>query len=694
MTRLCWLIQFVSVSFLWTGSYFSSAADSTWYQVGPTDCFQKNLCLVVPDNFYGFISASLWNNSRGDYCIIFLQKNKTIWKTLWKNWPQVENVNGFFQLDIPKNLAQKDGLNITWYTHQNCTTKSSDQCKNQTVQTSICTKSTYDDASCNTTSFNDKYIINMTGKCVNCDNPVKGPDEKIQLNGILNISASEHGEVNANQANELLKGMDNIVSKMNGTSASLSLGPEIEGILVKNTNPKDEGEMSFAYNSDADDLKIIGDRNKLGGFSRTVTVSKEAFIKAMGPNSSTSFAAVFRFLNLTKDEANSTILGDEVVAIEMGEAIKNLTDKINITFNKFKYNGIPQCQSWNGTGGKPNWTDEGCETITNEGNIICQCSHLTFFAILLTPLNETISSSDLNTLTIITQTGCGLSMFFLAAMFFRHFLLRKTKAGKATMILIQLAMSMFLLNFTFLINSFVAGLKNSVGCTIMAAVMHYSMLATFSWFAAQAVHLWLQIYKGGRIVIQHYILKISVLTWLLPGTIAIVLLILGKYGEQTISADDPKNNAAMCWINDNAVHYIVDIGYYVLVFLVTFSTAIFIITWLFWLKRSKTSGTQESQTGKNIVIILGLCCVLGITWGFAFLAYGAFRLPALYIFTILNSFQGFFLFIYYYKTSHAGGTNASESNHKNLQSTSSTSTLNTFMDTFENPYENSSSKKK
>lgn len=90
---------------------------------------------------------------------------------------------------------------------------------------------------------------------------------------------------------------------------------------------------------------------------------------------------------------------------------------------------------------------------------------------------------------------------------------RKTKASNATRILIHLVSAMCLLNFTFLINNFVANMKNSVGCKIMAALMHYFMLATFTWFAVQAFHLCLQIYTGGQIVIRRYILKVSIVSW-------------------------------------------------------------------------------------------------------------------------------------------------------------------------------------
>ncbi|XP_073348541.1 adhesion G-protein coupled receptor G2-like [Pagrus major] len=309
-----------------------------------------------------------------------------------------------------------------------------------------------------------------------------------------------------------------------------------------------------------------------------------------------------------------------------------------------------------------------------------------------TPLNETISSSDLNKLTIITQVGCGLSMFFLGIVLFMHFLLRKSKASNSTRILIHLVTAMFLLNLSFLVNNYVADMKHAMGCKIMAAVMHYFMLATFTWFAAQAFHLCLQLYMEGKIVIRRYILKLCITSWVLPSVVVIVLLIVRKYGEQVISTSDTQQNVAMCWITDSDTHLAVNIGYYVLVFLFTFTTFIIVLSWLLCRRRTASGNAQDSRSGKSIITIMGLCCMLGITWGFAFFAYGVLRIPSYYIFTVLNSFQGFFLFIYYYNTSHSGEV-AGGKNSNTTSSSSSTTTLKSNLDIFDNPYMNMPKKK-
>ncbi|XP_034018489.1 adhesion G-protein coupled receptor G2-like [Thalassophryne amazonica] len=389
---------------------------------------------------------------------------------------------------------------------------------------------------------------------------------------------------------------------------------------------------------------------------------------------------------MAKDELNSGLLGNEVIAVEMGASITNLTDSISIKYHKIKQKGIPSCCSWNGEGHLPVWTNSGCETITDGDNITCNCSHLTFFAVLMAPLNITMSTSDLTTLTTITQIGCGLSMFFLSVVLFMHFLIRRAKATAATHFLIHLISAMFLLNLTFLTNHWVAKIGNSAVCKMMAAVMHYFMLVTFTWFAMQAFHFVLHVPR--RINTRHYVVKVALISWLLPSVIVIVLLITAKYGKQVINTDEA--NVNMCWIADSNVHNIVNIGYYAVVFLFTFTAFIVIFTWLICL-RTKAGTTELSGVGKRVVTIMGLFCILGISWGFAFFAYGAFQKPAYYIFTILNSFQGFFLFIYYYKTRNTSKTEGGLSVF-NLSSTKNT--VNTAVEDYQNPYEDMSTKPK
>ena len=58
--------------------------------------------------------------------------------------------------------------------------------------------------------------------------------------------------------------------------------------------------------------------------------------------------------------------------------------------------------------------------------------------------------------------------------------------------------------------------------------------------------------------------------------------------------------------------------------------------------KSKAAGASKKLplSWNDILTVLGLTCLLGTTWGLAFLTSGYISYPVLYIFCILNSLQG------------------------------------------------------
>ncbi|XP_064195600.1 adhesion G-protein coupled receptor G5-like [Anguilla rostrata] len=539
--------------------------------------------------------------------------------------------------------------------------------------------------------YNISFIANKKGNestClsmdketyVTCKNPVEEPKLHLEVKDTIIVSAN--GEVDATAAMKAMKSLPSLLNNMrNEDSARITMGP-IKGILKKQDKKAESEfkEVSFGLTTNSD-IQVIGDITALEHtFPGLISIPKEAFEKANLSSSNEPFAAVFRFPNLTKDANNSKLLNSEAIAIEMAAEIKNLTDVIKMTFIKVQDDVKMSCRSWNGEGNVPVWTTDGCYTFESNDTVSCQCTHLTFFAILMVSPGLTISSSDLTSLTYITYIGCGMSMFFLGVALFMHFLLRRAKANYATLILMNLFIAMFLLNLFFLSNEGVANLGNPIGCKILAAAMHYSMLSTFTWFAVEAFHLCFHLIKSSHITIKHYILKVCIAGWALPCVVMIILFCLGKYGSLTINSGDTSVN--MCWITDSTVHYVVNISYYAIVFLFTFTVFIVIMTRLTHAWRVDTGASKRGTGGpKNIYSILGLCCLLGITWGFAFFSHGPLRIPSFYIFTILNSFQGFYLFLYYYNTNKIAGEEQTSSSSTQISSIFKTSmhTVNPYL---------------
>ncbi|XP_035474445.2 adhesion G-protein coupled receptor G2-like isoform X2 [Scophthalmus maximus] len=721
MTQKCRMTWVLLLGHLWISPVWGSS------QGGTIDKILRN-CLLddgrriffVADTFNGFVIAQNFWNQRGgaannESCIVFLEKNATVTsdKMSHKVWPRMETKGSSYLLYLSEwHIEKKFNVSVLHGRQCNSTTtpdldgskcvfshtvqafSSIEPCQVRCMNTmTICKDSDYNETICNNIDpgINVEYVVNVTATrehCYNCDQPVKKPGTTYTLNASV---PTDGGRLDTRAVVRAVEEFTRWAASCSESSAAFNGGEGVAGVMVKKTDPADVTDVSFAYMSPGDSVSIVSN-SYLPTFSRSVTVPREAFDQALASNVSEPYVAMFRLLNMAQDERNSTVLGDEVLAVEMGAEITNLTQQINIHFRNMTYTGTPSCHSWNGEGSRPNWTSHGCRTVFNGTNVSCECTHLTFFAILMSQIavNETISSSDLKNLTIITQAGCGLSMFFLSIVLFMHFLLRRTKATDTSRILVHLVLAMLLLNLTFLTNNFVAELKSAVGCKIMAVLMHYFMLATFMWFAAQAFHLRLQMNRGPDVRIRHYMAKVSLTCWLIPSVVGIVLLSLGKYGELVIYTDDPADNVAMCWITDGNAQYIVNIGYYALVFIFTFASFIFILSWLYCLKRIKADATQVNKSGSSIVTVMGLCCLLGLTWGFAFFAYGVLRIPSYYIFTVLNSFQGFFLFIYYYTTSHPRETNSGTSGSTSLEGTSRITTIP--VDLF-NPYDNVPEKK-
>ncbi|XP_076872736.1 adhesion G-protein coupled receptor G5 isoform X2 [Brachyhypopomus gauderio] len=532
---------------------------------------------------------------------------------------------------------------------------------------------------CTDNSNDDNIVLGDSKtelKCFKCGTPFQEPEGQINLN--IHITPQDNKTINMVAA---MANLTTTVLALMGNRSTMSVSlPDAQGIFVKPKTPQKPDTVSFAY-SNVTNLSIIQDETQIGTFPRTISVPKEAFEKSLKQNSTTLFVSVFLFTKFIQDEKHSTVLDNEVYSIEMGADINNLMDTINLTFRNIDTNGVvPFCHSWNGSGSQPNWITEGCNTTTVNGSVTCECQHLTFFALLMVPNPANISSSDFNNLTYITSIGCGVSLFFLCVALFMHFLLSQARSSDSLHILIHLFVALSLLNLTFLTNTYVANTYNKISCKLMAGFMHYCLLASFTWFGLEALHICLQLTKNTA-TIKHYLTKICIAGWVSPAITVAVLFCVGKYDELVLYTDTG-NVARMCWIVDSITQYVVNIGFYSVIFLFTLMTFTFMLRWLCLARRFRGASTQgnvgsgqSSSIGtSDALTVMGLCSMFGLTWGFAFFAYGALRLPAYYIFTVLNSCQGFFLFIYYYCSSKLVG-------EEGLQSGQTESTT-----TVENPY--------
>ncbi|NXJ25313.1 AGRG3 protein, partial [Dicrurus megarhynchus] len=390
--------------------------------------------------------------------------------------------------------------------------------------------------------------------------------------------------------------------------------------------------------------------------------------------SSQTVTVVVTVLNIQQlgvfKEVNQTaqVLDNTVVGITVGESsISGLQDPVQLTFahRQLPRDVTPQCVFWDTSKGQAGgWHSSGCFTQPGDKGTVCSCDHLTFFTLLLNPA---LDGSTAKALMAVATAGCGVAMAFsiftIAFCIFIRCRFRFEETVRINLGLhVNLMGSLFLLNLAFLLNSGLSARTHPRTCRVLGGLTHYCLLCCFTWMALEGCQLYLLFIKVLGIYIHHYLAKLCLIGWGFPVLVVAVAGVIGSYGEYNIQNTDHQVIARLCWITSKhlLVHYITNCGYFGLIFL--FNMAVFgVVTQ----KSCSLQGTGAVQghrrPWKVAVVAAGLFCLLGATWALAFLTYGISSAPVLYLFTILNSLQGIFIFIwlivlYYPKTKETSGS--------------------------------------
>ncbi|NXM66092.1 AGRG3 protein, partial [Serilophus lunatus] len=369
-------------------------------------------------------------------------------------------------------------------------------------------------------------------------------------------------------------------------------------------------------------------------------------------------------------EATQTgqVLDNTVVGITVGNtSISGLQDPVQLTFThrQLPHSVTPQCVFWDPSKGQAGgWRSNGCTTQPGDKETVCSCDHLTLFTLLLNPA---LDSSSAQSLVAVATAGCGVAMAFsIFTIVFCIFIRCRFRFEETLRINLGLHMnlvaSLFLLNLAFLLNSKLSGRTQPGTCKVLGGLTHYSLLCCFTWTALEGCQLYLLFVKVLGIYIHHYLAKMCLLGWGFPILVVGVAGVIGSYGEYSIQTTDHQVIAHLCWITSKhlLVHYITNCGYFSLIFL--FNMAIFgVVTHKSCSLRGTGAVQGDRKPWKVTLVAAGLFCLLGATWALAFLTYGISSVPVIYLFTILNSLQGIFIFIwlvvlYYPKTKETTGS--------------------------------------
>ncbi|NXM15038.1 AGRG1 protein, partial [Ploceus nigricollis] len=351
-----------------------------------------------------------------------------------------------------------------------------------------------------------------------------------------------------------------------------------------------------------------------------------------------------------QDENSSHVLGDKVVSISLVDTVvANLSEPVVLTFfhDQLPRNVTPLCVFWqeDTSASSGSWDSYGCTTVTGSSQTECRCNHLTYFAVLMVSSPE-ITSEHRNYLSIISYAGCLISaLASICTIFFLYFRSKQRDQITSMHIHMNLLAAIFLLDVTFLISEHLAASSSEAICRAGGLFLHFSLLSCISWMGIEGYNLYRLVIEVFNAYQDHFLLKLCLVGWGLPFLCVMMTLLFSwtNYGPVYESMDGRTTNATICWITNPLVHNTVNLGFFSLVFL-------FNSVMLGAMVREIFRQNKKGHKLKHVLALFGLGILLGIPWALIFFSFtsGVFCLVSLYIFTIINSLQGFLIFVWYW----------------------------------------------
>ncbi|KAK3105819.1 hypothetical protein FSP39_006407 [Pinctada imbricata] len=332
--------------------------------------------------------------------------------------------------------------------------------------------------------------------------------------------------------------------------------------------------------------------------------------------------------------AAATLLIDNVTVTNLGDYT------VKTYFKPYMATKEPVCGFWNYTinDNSGGWSTEGCVLVDlQDGRYICECNHLTNFAILIDAggQQDPIDEGNKLALSIITIIGLSLSITGLTLTVVSFILFKQMRQGRGQKTLFNLALALLASIIVFLAG--IERTENYAGCIVVAALLHYFILVSFAWMLVEGVLQYLRFVKVLGTYIPNFMLKAGVPAWGIPLIPVIIVL--------AVDYDMYSGGDLYCWMSTTPLYFafLLPVGLIIIINFIVFFMVLNNI-----LRRPK--GLQSNQSDRKKAMInlrasVSVVVILGLTWIFGFLSIYDARLPFQYIFTILNVFQGFFIFI-------------------------------------------------
>ncbi|KAM6906827.1 adhesion G-protein coupled receptor F3 [Lycodopsis pacificus] len=330
---------------------------------------------------------------------------------------------------------------------------------------------------------------------------------------------------------------------------------------------------------------------------------------------------------------------------------KNNSDlQITLEFpeNTLNNDTEPRCVFWNT--GENKWSRAGCVVKPSNGNgkgqVVCECNHLTAFSVLMAKEDMSTDILDIITYVGLGVSICSLLLFLTVESLVWSAVVKSNLSHFRHTAMVNIATFLLLADISFLASE---GNPGETWCLVLTVCKHLFFLAMFSWMLCMSVMLVHQlIFVFSPLRKRVFMFFASIVGYVCP------ILIVGSSYMYCKYTNKPYYDKKICWLVyekllDGSLHaFLLPVGTVILTNL--FSMVVVIAT-LVKSSVPDSSKVDDKETAKSIIkVVVFLTPVFGLTWiiGFAqlLLDKDSPMVPvATYSFTILNSFQGFFLFI-------------------------------------------------
>ncbi|XP_049621611.1 cadherin EGF LAG seven-pass G-type receptor 2 isoform X1 [Suncus etruscus] len=293
----------------------------------------------------------------------------------------------------------------------------------------------------------------------------------------------------------------------------------------------------------------------------------------------------------------------------------------------------PICVFWNhsilvsGTGG---WSARGCEVVfRNESHVSCQCNHMTSFAVLMDVSRR--ENGEILPLKTLTYVALGVTLAALLLTFLFLSLLRALRSNQHG-IRRNLTAALGLAQLVFLLGINQADLP--FACTVIAILLHFLYLCTFSWALLEALHLYRALTEV-RDVNAGPMRFYYMLGWGVPAFITGLAVGLDPEGY---------GNPDFCWLS------IYDTLIWSFAGPVAFAVSMSVFLYILAARAScaaQRQGFEKKGPVSGVRPSFAVLLLLSAAWLLALLSVNSDTLLFHYLFAACNCIQGPFIFLSY-----------------------------------------------